>query len=149
MWIASTWNSYRSVRLLIHEAIIRTTVKYGTDDEKCRLRSSAKILKDMADGVCRSVPYFLNARPNNSQESTATTGQYIATPGGYLLMWPLFLSGMLRTTLRSQRQWIASTLCDFGLRMGLQLAISMAAILEKHAKSFSDSEVWFIGEFYP
>jgi len=152
LWIASMWNNYRSVRLLIHEAIIKATMKCGLAEEKQETQSSIRVLVDMTNDVCRSVAYHLGYSRNVGQETNSNKAEgtdLLPTPGGYLLMWPLFLSGMLRTTPKDQRRWIATTLSQIGIGMGLRLALSMATILGETEKSFSDSEVWFIGEFYP
>lgn len=53
---------------------------------------------------------------------------------------------MLRTTYENQRAWIASTLRQIGLDMGIQLAISMAEALEEKALYLSYKDTWPIGE---
>lgn len=157
LYVASVWNSYRSIRLLIHEAIIAATVKLGSSEEKENLGSSMKVLHTMADGVCYSVRYHLVFYQNKTEHKTTAahssvendSNQLPPAPGGYLLIWPLFLSGMLRSTPAKQRLWIASVLRQIGLQMGLKLAISMSDALKYQASTFSASETWFIGEFYP
>jgi hypothetical protein len=103
----------------------------------------------MADDVCHSVPFHLGHQSQIDVELTLDD-VHVAIPGGYLLMWPLFLSGMLRTTPTAQKRWIASKLRHIGVRMGLRLAFSMSEkLVEMDNNSFSDSKVWFIGEWYP
>lgn len=153
LYIASMWNSYRCVRLLIHESIIAAIMKCGSLEHKERLHHSLAVLKAMADEVCHSVPYHLKLYRNSAYHPGDPVGseesRELPMPGGYLLFWPLFLSGMLRVTPKDQREWIASTLRCIGQQMGIQLALSMASSLEKVESSFSSSETWFIGEFYP
>lgn len=152
-WVASTWNNYRMVRILIHESILMTTMKYGTDEEKSGLKHSAKVLAEMTNGVCSSVPYIMGdrCRRHYSRASFETLRPDLrrAKPGGYTLLWPLFLAGSLSTTPKDQRDWIALVLREMGLRMGMQLAISMAIKLEQTTSSFSDPDLWLIGEFFP
>ncbi|KAJ6438179.1 hypothetical protein O9K51_08770 [Purpureocillium lavendulum] len=146
MWVASTWNSYRSVRLLIHEAIITATLKRGTAQEKASLAPSMRVLESMARGVCHSVAYVMGCRRGAGGSLAPEGGSSGApTPGGYLLLWPLFLAGMLRTTRRARRARIAREVRRIGTTMGIHLAVSMARVLVEHNKSFSDAEVWFIG----
>lgn len=149
LWVASTWNNYRMIRILIHESIMTATMKHGSDKEKRELQHSAKTLTEMTNGICYSVPYILGDRPNARGASQAENPNIIPKPGGYLLVWPLFLAGALSTTSKDQRIWIARALRDIGLRMGMQLAVSMAIKLEQTATSFSDPEMWLIGEFFP
>ncbi|KAK5991950.1 hypothetical protein PT974_05344 [Cladobotryum mycophilum] len=154
LWVASTWNNYRMVRIVIHESVIIATMAYGLGKEKeGELNHSAKTLTEMANAICHSVPYILGYR-HGTLHAVGTgleaSGPYqIPRPGGYLLLWPLFIAGSLRTTSQAQKRWIVSTLRDIGLRMGLQLAMSMATKLEDTAASFSASMMWFIGEFFP
>lgn len=152
-WVASTWNNYRMVRILIHETIMTTTMKYGTDEEKTRLKRSAKILAEMTNGVCSSVPYILGdrcpRRYSRASLEAARPDLRRAKPGGYTLLWPLFLAASLSTTAKDQRDWIAGVLREMGLRMGMQLAITMATKLKQTSSSFSDPNLWLIGEFFP
>jgi hypothetical protein len=151
LWVESMWNNYRSVRLLIYEHIMSSTLKYGSSNDKSLLQTAKVVLREMADGVCQSVPFHLCCCRDVNQviQMNATIPKGAAIPGGYLLMWPLYLSGMLRTTPRNQRKWIADKMRRIGMHMGVRLAMSMAELLQQDDKSFSDSGVWFIGEWYP
>lgn len=151
VWIASNWNSYRSTRLMIHEGIITATLKYGSSEEKSNLSESIEVLKKVTTEICSSVAYLLGYRRRGFKVCTAKADSRTGnpTPGGYLILWPLFLAGMLRTTAKPQRAWITDKLKRIGTIMGIHLAVSMARVLEEHNKSFSDEEVWLIGEFYP
>ncbi|KAG9495604.1 hypothetical protein J7337_012158 [Fusarium musae] len=154
-WIACVWNCYRNVRLLIHESIIIATLKHGTVEQKEALQSSAKVLATMADGICHSVAYHLGYRAqDDAVESFAQTMHLSSnpTPGGFLLIWPLFFAGIQRTTSADQRQWVGAMMRRIGVRMGLRLAVSMADLLletEIQDLSFSNCETFLIGEWYP
>jgi hypothetical protein len=154
LWVASMWNNYRVVRILIHENIISITLKYGTSKQISALQSSVKILRDMTNSVCRSVAFHLGFHNTTAQNNSDSVGLHMtdggAIPGGYLLAWPLYLSGMLRTTPREQKLWMASRLDFIANTMGLRLAHSFAETLRMpDEKSFSDADLWFIGEFLP
>lgn len=152
-WVASTWDNYRMVRILIHDSIITTTMEYGTDEEKRGLKHSAKILAEMTNGICSSVPYIMgdrcSRRYSRGSLEAARPDLRRAKPGGYTLLWPLFLAGSLKTTPKDQRDWIAVVLRELGLRMGIQLAMSMAINLEQTTSTFSDPDLWYTGEFPP
>lgn len=153
-WIACVWNSYRNVRLLIHESIIIATLKNGTEEQKGSLQSSAKVLRTMADDICHSAAYHLGYRPRDD-----ISGSFIPTtpvadspcPGGFLLIWPLFFAAIQRTTPVDQREWAGRTLRQIGVQMGLQLAVTMADLLEKDMQnlSFSHSDTFLLGEWHP
>lgn len=146
---ATRWNTYRNVRILIHEAIMSATLRHGTLEETENLGKSAKVLRDMANAICHSVPYHLGYTRSRAHTKDAMHAEAIPSPGGFLILWPLFFSGMLRTACQEQRVWIATILRHIGMGMGIQLALSMAEALEQNTRSFSDRDVWFIGEFYP
>ncbi|KAJ4171077.1 hypothetical protein NW754_007221 [Fusarium falciforme] len=151
-WVACVWNSYRNIRLLIHESIITATLKYGTEDQKANLQSSGKVLVDMANGICHSVAYHLGHQPGGREAGGVRQFTYsddVATPRGWLLLWPLFFSAMLRTTPKEQRQWVAKTIRQMGLQMGLRLAMSMATMLEERELSFSHNDTFFLGTWHP
>ncbi|UKZ77935.1 hypothetical protein TrVFT333_005667 [Trichoderma virens FT-333] len=151
-WVASTWNNYRMIRILVHESKMTATMKCGSDKEKKELQHSAQTLAEMTNGICYSVAYILGDRPTGLYSKGAHQAESpdgLPKPGGYLLLWPLFLAGSCCTTSRDQRGWIARALRDIGLRMGMQLAVSMATKLEQTAISLSDREMWIFGEFFP
>ena len=154
LWVASMWNNYRTVRILIHETIMSITLKYGTSEETAALQPSVNILREMATQVCRSVAFHLGTYRTGNSTNSGLEGQKSdingAIPGGYILAWPLYLAAMLRTTPKEQKMWIASQLHRIAVTMGLRLAHSFAEALRLYTeKSFSDTELWFIGEFLP
>lgn len=145
LWVASMWNNYRVVRILIHETIMSITLKYGTPEQKANLQPSVDLLREMTTQVCRSVAFHLG-----TQQHRKSMASIDAIPGGYLLAWPLFLAGMLRTTPRAQRQWMASRMHHIAVTMGLRLAHSFAEALQIPTDgSFSDPEFWIMGGFWP
>ncbi|KAN0071542.1 hypothetical protein V8E54_010138 [Elaphomyces granulatus] len=150
LWVASMWNNYRSVRLMIYEHIMCTTLKYGLEEDKELLQIATTVLRAMADDVCRSAQFHLGHQCQTDIEIPDEIPDDVAIPGGYLLMWPLYLSGMLLTTPTAQKRWIASKLRQIGVRMGLRLAFSMSEnLLRMDNNSFSENKVRFIGEWYP
>jgi hypothetical protein len=60
-----------------------------------------------------------------------------------MLIWPLYMVGMLDTTTRSQRHWIAKVLERIGVCSGASLAISRSkALLVVAEDDFRESEDW-------
>jgi hypothetical protein len=153
LWIGSMWNNYRNVRIVIHETILAIAIKYGSANEVADVEPSANVLREMSAGICHSVAFFLGKHHGRVPMSAFSADNAAATdpiPGGYLLVWPLYFAGMLRNTPKAQRMWVAGKLKYIALTMGLKLAHSLATALEtQEEKSFSDSEVWMIGEFRP
>jgi hypothetical protein len=153
-WIACVWNCYRNARLLIHESIIIAALKHGTQKQRESLQSSYRILKVMADSICHSVAYHLGHRHDNNAIISYTESMRLdnsPAPGGFLLLWPLFFAAIQRTSSAEQRVWIAEIIRKIGKQMGLQVALSMADLLEKEMMdcAFSKEDTFLIGEWHP
>lgn len=151
-WLATVWNGFRSVRMVIHEAIIKAIVTARATEHQDQLQISIAALKDTVDEVCASVPYLLGHYQRDEKGGITPTTEEpqsvaLPLPGGWVLVWPLFQAAMLRTTSQPQRDWIASVLRHIGLTMGLKLAISMAEVLAKHDTILADGDTWLTGDF--
>jgi hypothetical protein len=151
-WAAAVLNSYRCIRLIIHEAIIKAVSADESGASQKALECSVAALRETTDDICSSVPYLLGRRPLNAQNMQTqdqAQPEPVPSPGGYVLLWPLFLSAMMRTTSRDQRSWAAGIWRHVGLTMGLRLAMSMATTLEQTNKTLIDGESWLNGDFCP
>lgn len=148
-WIACLWNCYRNARLLVHESIIVATLKHGTEQQQQSLQSSYKVLRIMADGICHSAAYHLGYR-HNDEKTTSGVEDNSPAPGGFLLLWPLFFAAVQRTSPPEQRLWAAGIIRQIGKQMGLQVALSMAGLLEETKDfAFSNEETFLLGEWHP
>lgn len=153
-WIACVWNCYRNARLLIHESVIVATIRHGTQRQKESLQSSFRMLKVLADEIFHSAAYHLGYRHEHNI-TTSYAGVMMLenspTPGGFLLLWPLFFAGIQRTSTSEQRVWVAGLIRQIGKQMGLQVALSMADVLEKGMKefAFSNEDTFLLGEWHP
>ncbi|CAG7556382.1 unnamed protein product [Fusarium equiseti] len=148
-WIACLWNCYRNARLLVHESVIVATLKHGTEQQQQSLQSSYKVLRIMADGICHSAAYHLGYRRNDEKTSSDVEDNTPA-PGGFLLLWPLFFAAVQRTSPPGQRLWAAGIIRQIGKQMGLQVALSMAGLLEEMKDfAFSNEETFLLGEWHP
>lgn len=148
----AVWNSYRCVRLLIHEAILNANIMIEFAGRKDILQASAAVLREMTDEVCLSVPFVLGYCPSDrhqSENAFRPEADSPPIPGGFLLIWPLFLSAISRTTSSEQRDWIKGILDHIGSTMGVRLAMSMSTVLANKNKTRSDGESWLNGDFHP
>lgn len=63
--MAKTWNSYRSRRILILFTILDCVCQLGTsrdDNISYRARDSLKVMKELVDDICASVPYLFGTK---------------------------------------------------------------------------------------
>jgi len=79
----------------------------------------------------------LPAPPWMRGDPKATTPMVRAS-GGYFLLWPLFLVGSIDITTDTVRQWVSKNLEFVGRSMGIQQALVLAAVVERH----EDIKVW-------
>ena len=102
----------------------------------------------MANGICNSVAYYLgHGRRRDDRRLEFLDG--VPTPRGFLLLWPLFFSSIPRTTPKEQRQRVAKTIRRMGAWMGLQLAMTMAKLLEEELLSSSHGDTFLLVEWHP
>lgn len=151
-WKATVWNGFRAVRMVVHEAIIKAIVASQASEHQEQMRLSITALKETVDDVCASVPYLLGhlQRDVSGSITQSATNHLLGPdpiPGGWVLVWPLFQAAMVRTTRRSQREYIAGVLRHIGLTMGLKLAISMAEVITKNDMILADGDTWLTGAF--
>jgi hypothetical protein len=63
----------------------------------------------------------------------------IRAAGGYFLMWPLFLCGVMDLASRSSQRWVSRLLRYIGETMGIQQALVIAKVVERR----EDIKVWY------
>ncbi|KAH8819168.1 hypothetical protein F5884DRAFT_864617 [Xylogone sp. PMI_703] len=170
LWIASIWNNYRASRILIHETILSSTLSNapspGTPSyllENMIFRSSS-VLRDMTTAVCRSVYFHMNSCSQDIDtdidididiapdlESPRSQRLHPTMPpnathmsGTYLLIWPLYMAGLLRTTPVEQRAWLADKLEVIGWELGNRQAVRLSAALrEVRNETFIHTKEWY------
>ena len=138
LWVATTWNNYRAVRILLNELIL---------DQLCHLYShypespllwndacffenlvlaSNTTLLQLCHDVCASVPYYLGFDPDADKRLPKPVPKAVS---GNLLQWPLYTAGVTNLVSDMMRQWIAERLrwiSDIiGIRQAAPLALSL------------------------
>jgi hypothetical protein len=67
MWIASTWNTYRELRIVVQKIILnclRLPPDLGTPE---RIQAAMSTIQAMATDICASVPFFLGSQTTSVQ----------------------------------------------------------------------------------
>ncbi|OAL40293.1 hypothetical protein AYO20_00029 [Fonsecaea nubica] len=149
LYVASLWNNYRGARILVHEMLLSTATSSSItaimdDKELC---PTINLLRQMSTEICLSVDYHLRPIPDDSFSGSVGHLKGIVTPsipGGELLIWPLFMAGMLPTTIPARRMWISDHLRQIGANLGIGLALSMSQAMDnkRDTTPFSHSELW-------
>ncbi|KAJ5404321.1 hypothetical protein N7509_004192 [Penicillium cosmopolitanum] len=136
LWSPNLWNHYRSARIIVSELIlanvhkVSSTSPHGSLSEDFRLhcKSLRSTIRRLGADICRSVPFHLGAcnagilpgRPMLPSET------YI---GGLMLLWPLFVAGMVEGPNHPQRRWVRQCLGMIGRSMGMDQALALMDIL--------------------
>lgn len=136
IWAPSLWNHYRCARILVSEIILAQVHKvscsspqgYLSEEFRLHTKSLRSTIRRLGEDICRSVPFHLGAcnsavlpgRPMLPSET------YI---GGLILLWPLFLAGIIEGANHPQRQWVRKCLNMIGNSMGMDQALALMDIL--------------------
>ncbi|KAI0474985.1 hypothetical protein GGR56DRAFT_489489 [Xylariaceae sp. FL0804] len=143
-WIASIWNSARTVRLILASLIVRcaawvcSPVDYRTTPEYA---TAARTCVDMITDIIASVPYQLGWRPRDDayrrrqqpqppqQQKKPNLGGFAcgdeeASKGlaGYFLAWPLTCVNGQDYTTDAQRAWVLGRLHHIADVIGVKYA---------------------------
>lgn len=111
-WIALMWNNYRLARTILYTDILSALTNNFLVNHSSLMQRCVEVLKTMTTGTVRSVPYHLVCSGIELETSEATVQEQSqrSLAGSYLLIWPLFVAGGIRTTSAELREWTARTL---------------------------------------
>lgn len=127
--MATTWNSYRTIRILVNETFLSHVglerPQSRSTDLTARCQHAHHTITQMCSDFCASVPYYLGRTALGSDKHTVPTVGARAL-GGYLIMWRLFLFGSIVGTPDRQRLWFVKQLQSIGSDIGIRVATSLA-----------------------
>ena len=139
VWIASLWNNYRCLRVLLNELIMHQ-LRYivGTDvgaytewqnplSIETQLSISKSNLLQLCQDICASVPYFLNF----NQNIEAASRDIPKAVNGNYLMWPLYCAGCTEVVSDIMRMWVARRLQWIADNLGIRQAAVLALTLSR------------------
>lgn len=136
LWSPNLWNHYRCARIIVSELILANVHKVSStsprgslsEDFRLHCKSLRSTIRRLGADICRSVPFHLGAcnagilpgRPMLPAET------YI---GGLMLLWPLFVAGIVEGRNHPQRKWVRQCLGMIGRSMGMDQALALMDIL--------------------
>jgi hypothetical protein len=148
-YAASMWLSYRSARIQLHVALMPLIMADGSlsfSSKHSALEHSRHVLKTMTKEICYSYSFIMgdvSVSTSLIETKRRSGNNFGPAPGGYMLIWPLYLVGMLDTTTKAQRHWIAKRLERIAKCSGASLAMARAkALLVAAEDEFRESEHW-------
>ncbi|KAL4809504.1 fungal-specific transcription factor domain-containing protein [Aspergillus unguis] len=152
MWVPNCWNRYRCARVLICEIVVAQLRKIHSSnlqqpsslspDLKAQYSTLHATASRLATDICQSVPFhFIGSPPplNSSASETgcgASSSSYIS---GLMLLWPLFIAGIVKGPHHPQKKWVLRCLEIVGHTYGLAQALALRDML-----AFDVGLFWFL-----
>ncbi|MCJ1403600.1 hypothetical protein MMC11_006823 [Xylographa trunciseda] len=141
IWTAYTWNSYRSIRILLNEMLLeqlRHLTQYPLDylepyDEYSLLPYETQILccksllVQLTQDICASVPFYLGY--HNQEDGPESMQVPPVAAGGNLLLWPLYTAACTNVVSDMMRLWVIGRLEKIAEVMGIRQATALAHLL--------------------
>ncbi|KAJ5131358.1 uncharacterized protein N7515_007397 [Penicillium bovifimosum] len=131
LWVCNSWNQYRSARIIVSEIILShvrrisdsTSLSSLSTEFRLQCRTLRSTMRRLAVDICRGVPFYFNAHQAVKEPSLPPPESYI---GGLVLLWPLFVAGIVENPRHGLRRWVVKCLEMIGNTMGIDQALAVA-----------------------
>lgn len=154
-WISQIWNSMRTLRVMLNELIRETLLKAFSSkpplltgpEYVAQYQISTDVLYEMQDEILATVPQHLGyvSSSPNSDGLSGTDGLLVPfsdrdnfpttrLSGPYFLIWPLMFVGTMDIATEDVKKFVTTNLRNIGITLGLQQAIALAGVVEKHSQ---------------
>ncbi|KAH8694179.1 hypothetical protein BGW36DRAFT_430199 [Talaromyces proteolyticus] len=146
IWAPSCWNHYRCARILVSEIILShvhmlsdSSPNYLSEDFRLHCKSLRSTISRLGADICRSVPFHLGACSSEILPETPMlpSESYL---GGLMLLWPLFIAGIIEGPTHPQRRWVIKCLKTIGNSCGLDQALATMDLLTVDPGMFYSAE---------
>ncbi|MCJ1283118.1 hypothetical protein MMC26_002445 [Xylographa opegraphella] len=141
IWTAWTWNSYRSIRILLNELLLEQLAhlsqhpsdylepdnEYSSLPYETHILCCKSLLVQLTQDVCASVPFYFGY--HNHQAGLESTQVPPAAAGGNLLLWPLYTAACTNVVSDMMRSWVIGRLKKIAEVMGIRQATALAHLL--------------------
>ena len=141
IWAASTWNSYRGIRILLNELLGRQLThlsqhhfdypeaydEYSSMPYETQILCCKSLLVHLSQDICASVPFYMGY--HNRQDGQESPRAPPAAAGGNLLLWPLFTAACTNVVSDMMRSWVIGRLEKIAEVMGISQATALAHLL--------------------
>jgi hypothetical protein len=131
LWVCNSWNQYRSARIVVSEIILShvrqisdsSSLSSLSEEFRLQCRTLRSTIRRLAVEICRGVPFYFNAHQADKEPSLPPPESYI---GGLVLLWPLFVAGIVENPRHGLRRWVVKCLEMIGNTMGIDQALAVA-----------------------
>ena len=144
IWVAHTWNLYRSIRILLNEMMLEQLIHLSQSPlERCNQDSIGEhitspyeeqmmvcrsLLVQLPWDICASVPYYLGYH-HQPQFSELEESSGPRAAGGNVLLWPLYVAACTDVVSDAMRMWVVERLEKIAEVMGIRQAKVLAHLL--------------------
>ncbi|KAJ5382847.1 hypothetical protein N7517_000758 [Penicillium concentricum] len=135
IWVANCWKHYRYARIIVSELILSQVHKlsnssptYLSKDFRLYCKSLRSTIRRLGADICRSGPFHLGAC-NLEVLPEAPILPPESYLGGLMMLWPLFIAGMVEGPTHPQRRWVILCLQTIGNTWGLAQALALMDLL--------------------
>jgi hypothetical protein len=144
LWTVAVWDNYHNNLTLIWNTLLNAVMNNWSSKYIDLMRLCVQKLTELTESFIRTVPFQLGytERESSTPQPMGTNIDEHSLAGGYILIWPLFIAGGLRTTSLEQREWLARQLDRIATGLGNQHARSLASQLRANLTTFDASEFW-------
>jgi hypothetical protein len=154
LWICNTWNQYRCARILVSEIIVShirklsdsSSIRLLSDEFRQHCKTIWATTQRLAVDICRSVPYHLGAHLKHASPNFPPPESYM---GGLMLLWPLFLAGIVENPNHALRRWVIQCLKMVGHSYGFDQALAIMDIVAADPGILREAEARAVAEEYP
>ncbi|SPB44607.1 putative endo-1, 4-beta-xylanase B domain protein [Aspergillus niger] len=132
-WAIRVWNNGRCIRMIISEILYSILMKVLATDLppamrmilEAKFQETVQIMSNLGKNMLATVPQILDyvslVAGHVSYNPTSTA----SVPGGYSLIWILYMVGKSPVTKRKSRKWIIRRLQDIGRDAGFAMALQL------------------------
>lgn len=137
--IATTWNSYRCLRIILNEILIEQMMYLCQtqldspepnveliDFYRSRTRACQALVRQLTIDICASVPFYFSYHKKDSQ-----TQVQVPTMSGNLLLWCLYTAAVAGNISDMMRAWIVGKLKAIYEIMGIRQALGLIEVLSE------------------
>lgn len=149
LWASSSWNHYRCARILVDEMIISHIYKSSpilptaclSEESRLYVMSLRATINELGADICHSVPFHLGACNSEIIPGMARL-PHESYLSGLMLLWPLFMAGVIEGPVHPMRRWVMHCLNMIGNLMGLDQALALMDLLAVDPGMFSSAAIY-------
>lgn len=137
--VATTWNEYRRIRMLCHEIVLQhlphlqkhraeyPDFELSDEETEKQLRESQRILNNLSQDICASVPFYFGLHTSDGGLSTGAPAPKAVC--GNLLLRPLYMAAEPVFISKDVQKWVIGRFEKIEEVMGVQQATAMGHLV--------------------